>query len=166
MRPNAKLDLKVDNLPKFRAALKAMLKQEVLVGVPEATAPRKDSKVNNALLAYVHDNGSPLAHIPRREFLRPGIKEGQDEIVRRFGAMGRATLAGDLTAVDKGLHSVGLAAQKAVRRKITVGPFTPLKPATIRARKRRHPRRKNTTITPLIDTGALRASINYVVTNK
>lgn len=150
-------------------AISALTKREVLVGVPEKTAPRKDSKgtkVNNALIAYVHDNGSPLRGIPQREFLRPGIKMAQKSIVNYLSQAARSALAGDAAAVERGLTAAGLEAQKSVRRKITIGPFAPLKPATIRARQRRHKGRSLVGTTPLVDTGQLRQSINFVVMDK
>ncbi len=150
------------NRQKMDRALKALVAQDVLVGVPEKTNRRKEPKVNNAMLAYIHDNGSPLRGIPAREFLRPGIKTVQLEIAARFGQAGRKALEGNHQEVTKGLMDAGLIAQKAVRRKITVGPFKPLKASTLRARRRRG--RKGTS--PLIDTGQLRQAINFVIRNK
>ena len=51
----------------------------------------------------------------------------------------------------------------AIKAKITDGPFEPLKPSTIAARKSKRKSRSNADIKPLIDTGALRNSISYVI---
>ncbi len=56
----------------------------------------------------------------------------------------------------------GLMGQDAVRGKITSGPFVPLAPATLRARKAKG----RTGEKPLIDTGQLRAAYTYVIRAK
>lgn len=147
-------------------ALTALTRKDVLVGVPEGTRQRRSGPINNAALAYIHDNGSPQQNIPQREFLRPGIKMVQDDIATRFRQTARKALDGNVEDVEKGLNAAGLIAQKAVRRKITVGPFAPLKSATIKARSRRHKGRTSKKVTPLLDTGQLRHAVNFVIADK
>lgn len=167
MNPTIKLVQGVSGLKNLEKAIAALVTKDVLVGVPEATRSRQRAdQPNNAMLAYIHDNGSPQANIPQREFLRPGIKNAQPQLVERLGQTARKVLDGNLQDVEKGLVGAGLIAQKSVRRKITTGPFAPLKPATIRARSRKHKGRKSTKVTPLIDTGQLRQAINFVVVDK
>jgi hypothetical protein len=165
LQPMVRLKSK-DSMSVVLKSMKELARREVLVGVPESKAGRKEGTINNARLAYIHDNGSPLAGIPPREFLRPGIKDDQEELARRLGQAGRASLNGDADGVTRALHATGLEAQKAIRHKITVGPFTPLKASTVRARARKHKGRKGTSTTPLVDTGQLRNAINYVVNEK
>lgn len=154
---------KINRTDQLRKNLAALTKRQTLVGVPSTTASRKQGTgPTNALLAYVHDNGSPARGIPAREFLRPGIKDAQKEIEAKLGQTARQALDGSVDDIEKGLMAVGLIAQKAVRRKITQGPFVPLKPGTLAARRRRG--RKGTK--PLIDTGALRQAISFSVRNK
>lgn len=169
MQAQIKLTEQGIDFKKFAKSLNDLTKKDVLVGVPESTAPRKkDStpKMNNATLAYIHDNGSPAAHIPPRPFLRPGIDNAKKEIGDYLGQAGRAVLDRKLDTAMKALNAAGLSAQKSIRRKIQTGPFTPLKAATIAARKRKHPSRSNTSVTPLIDTGQMQASINYIIREK
>lgn len=120
------------------------------------------------MLAYIHDNGSPVKNIPRREFLRPGIQAGKAKIILRLGQGARLAVNGDIASIEKALTAAGLEAQKSVRAKITTGPFVKLKDATIAARRRKHKGRKSTnvSVTPLVDTGQLRNSINFVVVDK
>jgi hypothetical protein len=155
-----------DNSKELMKAVRRLTKMDVLVGVPQKSGARKRSKVNNAMLAYIHDNGSPLSHIPPRPFLRTGIQEGKKEIVHYLDGAAKGALNGDPEAVEKGLNAAGLVAQKSVRRKIQTGPFTPLKASTIRARRSKRKSRNNNSITPLIDTGQMRNSINYVIRKK
>ena len=48
------------------ADLQAIAQYQVLVGVPEEKDTRLKGEVGNAMLAYVHDNGSPKQGIPAR----------------------------------------------------------------------------------------------------
>lgn len=143
-------------------AVHALVKKEVLVGVPEEHADRKKEGITNATLAYIHDTGSPAANIPARPFLNPGIQQVKDRIIVRLKQIGQKTLRGNLSSVEEGLNAVGLIAVNSIRAKITSGPFSPLAPSTIRARLRRG----RTGIRPLVDTGQLRNAINYVLRNK
>lgn len=153
-----------DNSKVLDAAIKALTSREVLVGVPDTKAGRRKKKepINNAALAYIHDKGSPSQNIPPRPFMGPGVQAAKVSITKRMENTGKAALRGDKAAVEKGLNAVGLVAVSGIRGKITSGPFTPLKPATIAARKRRG----RTGDKPLIDTGQLRNSISYVIRNK
>lgn len=165
LRPTVNLISK-DHSAAMLKAVRELTRRDVLVGVPRKTTERDEGTITNAALAYIHDNGSPLAGIPPRPFLKIGIMEDKTELARRLQQVGEAAMNGKVDAVERGLNAVGLEAQKAIRRKITVGPFTPLKPATIRARSRRHKGRKSTSVTPLVDTGALRQAINYTIRKK
>jgi hypothetical protein len=160
--PTIKIVRGIDLSGNFAQAVKKLTSKSVLVGVPRATAQRKGDSINNAALAYVHDQGSPARGIPAREFLRPGIRSVQPELANRFKAMGQGVIAGKDKELDKGLVAIGLIAQKAVRKKIIDGPFKPLRPATIRARRRRGVTRTK----PLIDSGAMMAAISFVINDK
>lgn len=142
-------------------ALRNLERKRVLVGVPEDKAARP-GKINNAMLAYIHDNGSPLKGIPPRPFLQPGIKDATEQISAHMKAAGTAALGGDTDTLDRELNATGLIASSSVKNKINEGDFTPLKPATLAARKRRG----HTSTKPLVETGQLRNAINYVVESK
>jgi hypothetical protein len=136
--------------------------------VPATKTDRRDESgaavpINNAALAYIHENGAPEVGIPARPFLGPSVKENKSEIVAGFKVAGELAGKGNAAAVERQLHRIGLRAQAAARKKITEGPFVPLKPATIAARKRKRKSRKNTDIRPLIDTAQLRNSLSYVI---
>jgi hypothetical protein len=173
---NPVVQLKVASNPAYdlTRALKNLTRRDVLVGVTEATAQRKKEataqrkkgQVTNAMLAYVHDNGSPLAHIPPRPFMQPGIMNAKDDIAKYFGEAGKAALDGKPELMTKALTAAGLSAQKSIRKRIQTGPFTPLKPATIRARKSKHKSRSNTSVTPLIDTSQMLQSISFEIRDK
>jgi hypothetical protein len=152
-----------DNAPAFRQALAELRRYDLLVGFPEEKASkRKDGTISNAALAYVHDKGSPAANIPPRPFLEPGVRSAQSPIAAQLRKGATAAVEGNIAAVTQALNSAGLVAQAAVRRYITTASFTPLKPATLRARKRKGFKGEK----PLIETGQLRNAVNYVLRNR
>ena len=163
------------------AGLSAM-NSDVLVGVPAEKAQRKEENqpMNNATLAYIHDNGSPAANIPARPFMRPGIYAAQDKITGALRAGAVQALDGKTAAVERSLNIAGLTAQSSIRGVINEGIAPPLADSTLEARARRgsksakhelNARSQGMTLgnagaKPLIDTGQLRNSINYVVRRK
>lgn len=152
-----------DNLRKVSKAIDALGRSRVMVGVPSDKASRSGDAINNAALAYIMENGAPEVNIPARPFLKPGIATVQPQIAAGLKKAGEFALQGRADAVNRELHRIGATGRDAVKRKLTDGPFEPLKPATIAARKNKRKNRNNTDIKPLIDTGALRASISYVI---
>lgn len=173
----------IDKTLPVAAALSTLASVRVMVGVPAEKALRKPDPgekgepINNAALAYIHENGAPEAHIPPRPFLLPGVRNVQDEIERGVKNAGQLALDGNSEGMMRQLTAVGLKAQAAVRNKITDGPFVPLAQRTIEERAARGrkgaikqlaqmakglPFDPNLT-RPLIDTGQLRASINFVI---
>jgi hypothetical protein len=136
----------------------------VLVGVPEgAKAKQRVKKAGSpdrivesgtalAMVAAVHEFGSPEQGIPERSFLRSGIREGVPKFNRLNEANLRAVVLGSKTA-DQSLDMLGVVATGEVKRKIRQGPFEPLKQSTID--------RKGSS-KPLIDTAQLIQGITYV----
>ena len=153
-----------DNLDKMRKAVKELTMQRVMVGVPSTTAarepePGEKTVINNAALGYIHEFGAPEAHIPARPFLYPGIESKKDDITAILKTAGTNALDGNLEGMTNSLNAAGLVGQSAVQAQIVDGTFESLKPATLAAR-RRHGRVGEK---PLIDTGALRQAITFVI---
>lgn len=190
--------MRVDHVAAIRRAIKSLKKSDVLVGIPQADNERHDednkSTMGNAAIGYIMEFGAPEKNIPARPFLNPGVKGAADKIAPQMRRAGRAALDRDTGTMDQALSRAGLIGQNAVRAKITEGPFVPLAPSTIRARK--YGRGTKSTrkselayrelaeagaqaagmsesemqdaagIRPLINTGQLRNSISYVVRKK
>lgn len=157
----------VDHTADFLKATKVLASSQVLVGVPAEKAPRssaeaKGQPINNAALAYIHNYGIPELNIPARPFLEPGIKNAKDRINGYMGDAAAAAFDGKSERVAKNLTAAGIAATSSVKSKINTGPFQPLRPATLAARRARG----RTGTKPLIDTGQLRNSISFVVRKK
>jgi hypothetical protein len=152
-----------DNLAKVSKSIDALGRSRVMVGVPSDKTARSGDPINNASLAYIMEHGAPEANIPARPFMKPGIATVQPQIAAGLKKAGEFAMDGKADAVNRQLHRVGAIGRDAIKAKITDGPFAPLKPSTIAARKSKRKSRTNTDIKPLIDTGALRASISYVI---
>lgn len=169
------------NLRDVVAATRTLADAEVLVGVPAEEADRDDgSEFNNAARAYVHDQGSPEAHIPQREFMRPGIEDAMSDIEHKMGVALKAAMRGNAVAAEGSMHQVGLVAQSAIRKRIDDGIPPPLSDRTVRERANRG--RKGALLEmdnrlagvapsldlakPLIDTGEMRKSITYVIRSR
>lgn len=151
-----------DNVDSMLEAVKAMANQRVLIGVPSEEVPRRGEPLNNATLAYIHENGSPARNIPARPFLKVGVASAKPKLISTLKAYAKQALT-NKAAIEQGLNAAGLVAQSAVKNRIRSGEgFAPLKPGTLAARRRKGAKG----IKPLIRTGQLLNSITYVVRDK
>jgi len=154
----------VDQVSKVLAGVGHLASTRVLVGVPAEKTGRTDGEaINNASLAYIHDKGAPEANIPARPFMEPGVLSAKAGIEDGLKKAGEFAFDARPEAVERQFQRVGRIARDAIKMKITDGPFAPLAPATIAARKSKRKSRSNTDIRPLIDTGELRNAINFVI---
>ena len=138
-----------------------LLRQKVYVGVP-ASSMSSDSKVSNAVIAYVQDQGDEALHIPARPFLEPGVRDAAPKIATAMEQAAAAAIRNDASGVDRGLNAVGLVCQAAVKARMVAGPFAPLAPATIYSRQHRTELPTKSTA-PLLDTRSLFNAVTYVV---
>lgn len=153
-----------DKSRKVLAAFDALTSQRVYAGVPAEKAPRSGEDheglpINNAALMYIHENGAPEVNIPARPVVHPAIASIKDELIAEQKEGAKKVLSGNLSAVNACFQRMGIMAQNAMRKRITEGPFIPLKPSTIAERRARG--FKGTK--PLIVTGQLRRALTYVV---
>ena len=178
------LKVKSGDLRGIQDAMKRLAEKEVLVGFPEDTTVREDEGIDgisNASLGYIHDNGDPMHNIPARPFMIPGIISAQEKITKRLGSVCKQVLRDkNVLTADQGLHQVGLTAAAALKMYISDGVPPPLADATLRARQRKGKsiakaatkelaRRAQGEVPgidlakPLIETGAMRNAISYVI---
>lgn len=107
--------------------------------------------------------GDDELHIPPRPFLVPGVQSVQDKIVGELTAAGIVAMNGGTgQQVQTSFERIGIIAQNAVQAKITDGPFTPLAPRTLAARRAKG----RTGEKPLLDSGQLRRAVTYTVKSK
>ncbi|MGR6617640.1 hypothetical protein ACU6QK_15580 [Pseudomonas rhodesiae] len=138
-------------------ALKQLAKRlegqtRVLVGVPEGAGSYEDG-LTIATIAAVNNFGSADGKIPAREFLQPAINKGAPQYQRLAEIMIPKVLAGSM-AMTTLLEQMGNLAEGHVKQEITDLDTPPNAQSTID--------RKGSS-SPLIDTGALRQSIRYVI---
>lgn len=126
----------------------------VNVGVPEGK--REEDGTPVAMIAAVHEFGSPSQGIPERPFLRAAVQRNRQKYVRLNRINLVKMLRGQAT-VEQALGQLGEMAKGDVQTEIRSGDFAPLKPATI---KRKGSSR------PLIDTGQMVQSIAWELGDK
>jgi hypothetical protein len=160
---------------------------EVYVGIPEEEASR-EGEINNAELAYIHthgiragsmraemqpnldngmayskayemyiqSNGSPLWHSPPRPIIEPAIEKNKDSIADKLKPALKAGLDGDEQGARDGLEKAGMFASGKVKDYFTDpdNGWAENSPATVKTKGSDR---------PLVDTGALRQAITYVV---
>jgi len=151
-----------DNVAALLSNIQSMTRKEVLVGVPGDLAARSGTPINNAALAAIHNNGSPVNNVPARPFLIPGVENAQPQILRLLEAGARRGLERP-SEVEDALERAGIVAAMSAKRVITSQEgFEPLAQGTLNARARKG--FKGTKA--LIQTGQLLNSITHVVRDK
>lgn len=175
-----KTTIKLDRIDKMVNDIVAMSSKKVSVGVPTENDNRKDEEGNkepigNAAIAIIQDQGSELQNIPPRPFLDVGIKKVFDRINTHFLKAAKEQLNNNPDQVSLSLHRAGTIARDSVKKTIDEGDFVPLERSTLLARTRKRKYAWKTkeqreeimeSMQPLVDTGSLRNSIEYVVIDK
>jgi len=153
-------------------------KHTVRVGVPSGDAEADGTSV--AMIAAVHEYGSPSQGIPERPFLRVAMQEN----TKKYVLLNRRNLIEVLNkrmTIEQALGQLGAMAQGDVQAKLKNGDFKPLDPKTIAARRRARSNGYNKALLrkvakkqgagnaagpidrPLIDSGQLRQSIAWEI---
>lgn len=127
-------------------------KPHVQVGVFGVEAAKDHGGIPNVDVAAIHELGLD-PRIPERSSIRGTVDERRKRITTAIRKSADLTLQG-LLSMHAALERVGLYVQGQIRQRISTGIPPPNAPATV-ARKG--------SSTPLIDTGQLRASIDYEV---
>ncbi|MGP1365885.1 MAG: hypothetical protein ACTTKW_01000 [Schwartzia sp. (in: firmicutes)] len=165
-----------------------LINARVYVGVPAENAPREGDTINNAELLYIQthgvrdmamrddmaadlasgmkysaahslyvkEHGSPLWHIPPRPVLEPAIKERRKAIAKQLKAASVDALCGKKGEALAHFSRAGQIGANAARRWFHSqnNQWPPNAVSTVK--------RKGSNA-PLIDTGAMRQAITYVV---
>ena len=140
---------------KFLKELEELTKLEVAVGYQEdAKYPEKEGGQSIAEVAIYNDLGT--IHSESRPFMRDSLNCHKQEIECYMQKQAKALVDGK-ESTEEVLKKVGVYQKKLIQREITHGNFKENKKAT-KARKGSD--------TPLIDTGIMRQSVNFVVRKK
>lgn len=172
-------------------AIQSLEEASVLVGIPEKTAKRSNSSITNAQLAYIQTygvrrkamrqemkgqmntgmpysrafemyvqaHGSPLWHIPPRPIIEPAIESVQAQVAEKLKRVAQLALEGKEMASSVELKALGIFAQNVVKDWFD-------NPANKWAPNAQNTIAQKGSDKPLIDTGALRRSITYVLGGK
>lgn len=133
-------------------------KEDVLVGVPQENSGRSDG-ITNAELMYIHTYGSPANGIPARPTIEPVVRDPANRATLQRIMRGSLTSAfkGNIPGARSGKARAGMMAVNLIKARFGSAALAPNSPITIE--------RKGSSA-PLIDTGALRNSITYVIRKK
>lgn len=151
------------DIDKIFKDLKELERTEVLVGIPDANTGRPNGQpITNAALGYIHENGSTAANIPARPWLIPGILNEENKIVGYLRKGADGALNGNYSEAVRYMGFAGTVARDSAKAMINSNIQPALAASTLLARRRRGVTRTNT----LIDIGAMRNSVNYIVSKK
>ncbi len=150
----------------------------VHVGVPEGKKEPDGTPV--AMIAAVHEYGSPEQGIPERPFLRVAVQKNRMKYVRLNRINLVKMLRGQM-GMEQALGDLGAMAQGDVVAEIKAGDFQALDPKTIKARERSRSSGYNQSVKrkaaakkdaagpidrPLIDSGQMVQSIAWELGDK
>ncbi len=142
-------------------------KLEVTTGV--FTGSFASDQATNAEIAFFNEFGT--RHIPSRPFMRTAFDNNVERYARQ--AVGALRKIYDGKHAFQVLFPMGNRARSDMVKSLTEGSWTPNKRATVEAKLRksnartsRRPRKGFAPVRPLIDTGTLRRSIEFVIARK
>ena len=137
---------------RFLGQIEQLKKLQVQVGFQAGAAADEDG-VDIANIAMWNELGTSRS--PARPFMRKSVDENTDKIksmcARQLKRLGQGASAQDI------LEKIGVFQKGLIQRKIVDGTFEPNAPSTIR---------KKGSSRPLIDTGRMRQSVNFIIRRK
>lgn len=136
----------------FQQMLKDLAKLEVRIGFQHGQAMEEDGTDICDVAAW---NELGTVKSPSRPFLRKSVDENEEKI-NHFLQSKKADLLQGKSA-EQVLKEIGLFQKELIQEKITEGNFTPNAALTIR---------KKGSNKPLVYTGRMRQSVNYVIKKK
>ncbi len=137
---------------RFFRELGELKKLEVRVGFQRGDAQEEDGTDMCDVAAY---NELGTDHIPARPFIRQSVDDNESKI--------KSFLKGEVKDFAQGksaeqiLKEIGIFQKDLMQDKITSGSFAPNAESTIK---------KKGSSKPLVDTGRMRQSVNYVIQKK
>lgn len=158
----SKPEIKVifDNTQKVLETLRKFRSDAVLVGIPQAEAPRDDNAaMNNAAILFINEFGSAAGNIPARPVMAIGIRRAQPAVIDAFRAGATKALSGNPSALTQAYNRAGIVASTEVKKVINEQDgIEPPSPATLAARAAMGFKGEKA----LLVTGQMRNAITYV----
>lgn len=137
---------------KFEKMLKELADKQVRVGFQRGEATEEDGTDVCDVAAW---NELGTVNMPSRPFLRKSVDENAGKI-NNFLQSTKADLLRGVSA-EQVLKEIGMFQKDLIQEKITEGSYAPNAVSTVK--------RKGSS-KPLIDTGRMRQSVNYVIKKK
>lgn len=137
---------------KFEKMLKELADKQVRVGFQRGEATEEDGTDVCDVAAW---NELGTVNMPSRPFLRKSVDENAGKI-NNFLQSTKADLLRGVSA-EQVLKEIGMFQKDLIQEKITEGSYAPNAASTVK--------RKGSS-KPLIDTGRMRQSVNYVIKKK
>lgn len=137
---------------KLRQMRQRLGMSQVYVGLPQGSGQYEDG-TPMAVIGAVQEFGSADGHIPERSFLRVPLRGNQELFANIFQELLPKVVEGQID-MRQLLEQVGQRAAATSQEAISEGITPPNAPSTVQ--------RKGSS-TPLVDTGALRQNITYVI---
>lgn len=160
------LNVTKDRTAELNEIMAALVKKEVLVGIPEEKSQRT-GPFNNAEIGYIQETGSPSQNIPARPHLVPGVAKAMRDIQPIFKETADKVISGEPAYnIDIALNRAGLIAVNAVKQMITNVLKPKLSDVTIYHRQHRTFPPPNMDTKPLYDTGDYFNHITYVIRDR
>lgn len=117
-----------------------------------------------AYIAAIQEFGHPEGNIPSRPFFRNAIKANEKKWQAASSQLMLSVIEGKLSK-EQALDQLGALIKGDIQESIIDGEFEPLKQSTLDARQSRK-RTAGVASKPLIDTGHMMRSVDYVVEKK
>ena len=119
-------------------SLHTLLGQVLIIGIPENSERSVEGgdDIQNAMIAYVMEFGSPLHNVPARPFLVPGTEKAVPKMLTQLEQAAISALEKDIPQAKEYLNRAGLVGVQSVRNEMDTAAYEPLKPATVAARAR------------------------------
>ena len=134
---------------KFMKMLEELAELEVRIGFQHGKATEDDGTDVCDIAAW---NELGTVNMPSRPFMRKSVDENEDKINDFVQSVKKELISG--TPANQVLKKIGIFQKDLMQEKITEGSFAPNAPSTIP---------KKGSSKPLIDTGRMRQSVNYVI---
>jgi hypothetical protein len=161
--------------------INALQKLEILVGIPESRTARKSGEMNNATLLYIHTKGSPVNNLPARPLIEPALSDpsNADKLSDDLSSIAQLALAGKPEQAKRLMSATGMDAVNMIRGWFDdpKNGWEPNKPSTVRRKMNKLKGKKKAAAfeafasgefvdSILVDSGAMRKAITYVLREK
>lgn len=143
-----------NNFQQYKKDIQQFKSSVVKIGLPKGTSGSYENGLSVIQVGAIHEYGSPSRNIPARSFLRMPMFVNRDKIKKMIFTE-FIKVKNQKTSVSEALNRLGAYGEGLSKASFRDNNWSPLKPATIKA--------KGNKGNPLINTKQLRDSIIYKI---